>query len=55
MQTIAQAYGLVTKAARELRAAGLQVNDHNVSYWLALPADRRRDWLSPCQEGVWQQ
>jgi hypothetical protein len=44
MQTIAQAYGLVTKAARELRAAGLEVTEYTIQGWLRLPESERRLW-----------
>jgi hypothetical protein len=45
MQTIGQTIGQVQQAARELRAAGLQVTEYTIEGWLSLPERERREWL----------
>jgi hypothetical protein len=44
MMTIAQALGQVTKAVADLRAAGLDVHETNINWWLTLPESQRRQW-----------
>jgi hypothetical protein len=44
MQTIGLAVGQVQQAARDLRAAGLEVTEYTIQGWLRLPETERRQW-----------
>jgi len=50
MQTMGLTIGQVQQATADLRAAGLDVTDTNISCWLKLPADQRRQWLPEREE-----
>jgi hypothetical protein len=45
MISISLAASQVTQAARELRAAGLEVTEYTIQGWLSLPESQRREWL----------